>query len=165
MIIISDTSPIIGLAMCNKLDLLQSLFDTVYIPQAVYNELNVPEKPEFDRIAEWAKGKIVPAVNVPLINALRVTLDPGESEAIALYWEKQADYLLIDEKRGRAIARSSGVKIVGTAGILLRTEGPMAKERGLIPEIKSSLDILIRNDFRISDLLYRQLLRKAGEDG
>jgi predicted nucleic acid-binding protein len=160
MLIISDTSPIIGLAICNQLDLLQSLFDTVYIPQAVYDELNVPGKPRFDRIAEWARGKILPAVNVPLINALRVTLDLGESEAISLYWEKQADYLLIDEKRGRAIARSSGIKIVGTAGILL-----LAKERGLIPEIKSSLEILIRNDFRISDLLYRQLLRKAGEDG
>jgi predicted nucleic acid-binding protein len=160
MLIISDTSPIIGLAICNKLDLLQSLFDTVYIPQAVYDELNVPGKPEFERIAEWAKGKIIPAVNGPLINALRVTLDPGESEAISLYWEKQADYLLIDERRGRAIARSSGVKIVGTAGILV-----LAKERGLISEIKSSLDMLIRNDFRISDLLYRQLLWKAGEDG
>ncbi|GHV77679.1 hypothetical protein AGMMS49942_25000 [Spirochaetia bacterium] len=160
MLIISDTSPIIGLAICKKLNLLQTLFDTVYIPPAVYDELNVPGKPEFDRISEWVKGRIVPAVNVPLINALRLTLDPGESEAIALYWEKQADYLLIDEKRGRAVARSGGVKIVGTAGILL-----LAKDRGLISGIKSSLDILIRNDFRISDLLYRQLLKKAGEDG
>ncbi|GHU60648.1 nucleic acid-binding protein [Spirochaetia bacterium] len=125
----------------------------------MYDELNVPGKPEYDAITEWAKGKIVHANNVPLINALRVNLDPGESEAIALYWEKQADYLLIDEKRGRSIARSGGIKIVGTAGILL-----LAKERGLIPGIKPSLDILIRNDFRISDLLYRQLLQKAGED-
>jgi predicted nucleic acid-binding protein len=159
MLIISDASPIIGLAMCKKLDVLQSLFETVYIPLAVYDELNVPGKPEFDAIAEWSKGKVVHANNVPLINALRVNLDPGESEAIALYWEKQADYLLIDEKRGRSIARSGGIKIVGTAGLLL-----LAKERSLIPAIKPSLDILIRNDFRISDLLYRQLLQKAGED-
>ncbi|GHT91354.1 nucleic acid-binding protein [Spirochaetia bacterium] len=159
MLIISDASPIIGLAICKKLDVLQSLFDDVYIPLAVYDELNVQGKPEYDAIAEWAKGKIVQAGNVPLINALRVNLDPGESEAIALYWEKQADFLLIDEKRGRAIARSGGIKIVGTAGLLL-----LAKERGLIHAIKPSLDILIRNDFRISDLLYRQLLRKAGED-
>jgi predicted nucleic acid-binding protein len=137
---------------------LLSLFDTVYIPKAVYDELNVPGKPEFDSIAAWVKGKIVHAINMPLINALRVTLDPGESEAISLYWEKQADYLLIDEKRGRAIARAGGVKIVGTAGILL-----LAKGQSLIPEIKSSLDMLIRNDFRISDLLYHQLLQKTGE--
>jgi predicted nucleic acid-binding protein len=121
--------------------------------------LNVPGKPGFDAIAAWVNGKIVHAADVPLVNALRLTLDPGESEAIALCWEKQADYLLIDEKKGRIIARSNGIKIVGTAGILL-----MAKERGLIPEKKSSLDILIRNDFRISDLLYHQLLQKTGED-
>jgi mutator protein MutT len=159
LLIISDTSPIIGLAICKKLDLLQSIFGTVYIPQAVYDELNVPGKPENSVISKWAKDKIVPAVNLPLINALQVNLDSGESEAISLYWEKQADYLLIDEKRGRSIARSGGIKIIGTAGVLL-----LSKERGFISEIKSSLDILIRNDFRVSDLLYHQLLQKAGED-
>lgn len=39
MIIISDTTPIISLLKANHLELLNILFDKVYIPQAVYNEL------------------------------------------------------------------------------------------------------------------------------
>ena len=39
MIIISDTSPIINLAVIGQLDLLQKLYGRVVIPQAVYEEI------------------------------------------------------------------------------------------------------------------------------
>ena len=45
MLVVSDTSPVIALAMCNKLDLLDKLFDEVFIPQAVIDELAIPGKP------------------------------------------------------------------------------------------------------------------------
>jgi predicted nucleic acid-binding protein len=158
MVIVSDTSPIIALAVCNKLELLEKLFDRVCIPQAVYNELSVPGKPEAEKIIEWARDKIVPIQNTAAVRALWLNLDPGESEALSLYWETAADYLLIDEKRGRTIAAGSGIKTIGTAGILL-----WAKHNGFISEVKPSLDILVENDFRISDTLYRQILERAGE--
>ncbi|GHU48667.1 DUF3368 domain-containing protein [Spirochaetia bacterium] len=133
MIIVSDSSPLIGLAVCDKLDLLPALFDEVIIPEAVYNEVTVPGKRGFDTIAAWSNGKVVRIENTDFVSTMIANLDRGESEAIALYWEKKADYLLIDEIIGRSIARANGINIIGTAGILT-----MAKEQGLIAEVKST---------------------------
>ncbi|MCL2043048.1 MAG: DUF3368 domain-containing protein [Treponema sp.] len=160
MIIVSDSSPIIALAICDKLDLLEKLFDRVSIPQAVYNELAISNKPRAREIMEWADGKVVPARNTIAIAAFSISLDPGESEALSLYWETNADFLLIDEKRGRIIAQRNKIKIIGTMGILL-----FAKQRGLIIQIKPLLDVLNKNGFRISDVLYLNILERAGELG
>jgi predicted nucleic acid-binding protein len=158
MLIVSDTSPIIALAVCSKLDLLDKLFDQVCIPQAVFNELAIPDKPKSCEIIEWAKNKVTPAKNSRVISALSLNLDPGESEALFLYWETNADFLLIDEKRGRTIAIRNGIKTIGTIGILL-----FAKQRGFITLVKPFLDILMNNSFRISDILYHQILERTGE--
>ena len=158
MLIVSDASPIIALAICNKLDLLDKLFDQVFIPQAVFNELTVPNKHKIIEITEWAKSKIVPAKNIAAVTAFSLNLDPGESEAISLYIETGADYLLIDDKKGRTIAARNGVRIIGTMGVLL-----WAKQKGFLTTVKSTLDILMQTDFRISDILYRQILDRAGE--
>lgn len=42
MIIVSDTSPINNLAAINQLQLLQQLYGTILIPEAVYRELTDP---------------------------------------------------------------------------------------------------------------------------
>ena len=158
MLIVSDASPIIALAVCGKLDLLDKLFDRVCIPQAVYDELAVPGKPQADKILKWAKDKVLPAKNTSVITALSLNLDPGESEAISLYWETNADFLLMDEKRGRIIAHRSDIKTIGTVGILL-----FAKQNGLVTQIKPLLDTLNESSFRMSDILYDQVLERAGE--
>jgi len=158
MIIVSDASPIIALAICNKLDLLDKLFKQVFIPQAVFNELAIPDKPKAKDIIEWAKDKIIPIKNKNVINALSMNLDPGESEAIALYWETAADFLLIDEKRGRILALRNGIKTVGTVGILL-----LSKQKGFIASVKPFLDSLKNNGFHLDDNFYSQILERAGE--
>jgi len=158
MLIVSDTSPIIALASCDKLDLLDRLFDQVCIPKAVFDELTVPNKLKVNEITEWAKSKITPAQNTVAITALSLNLDPGESEAISLYLETNADYLLIDEKRGRTIAARNGIRIIGTMGVLL-----WAKQKGGLATVKPTLDILMQTDFRVSDAFYHQLLDRAGE--
>ena len=107
---------------------------------------------------EWANSKIVPAKNTIAIAAFSISLAPGEAEALSLYWETNADFLLIDEKRGRGIAQRNGIKTIGTMGILL-----FAKQHGLIIQIKPLLDILNKNGFRISDVLYHNILERAGE--
>ena len=158
MLIISDASPLIALAACNKLDLLDKLFEQVRIPQAVFNELAIPDKPNAINIIEWAKDKVFPIKNKTVIKALSLNLDPGEAEAMALYWEISADFLLIDEKKGRIIANRNGIKTVGTIGILL-----LSKQKGFITSVKPLLDLLIQNGFHISDIFYRQILDKTGE--
>jgi predicted nucleic acid-binding protein len=158
MAIVSDASSIIALAVCEKLDLLDKLFGQVYIPQAVFDELIIPNKPNVEMITEWAKNRIIPVKNTTTVAAFSLNLDPGESEALSLFWEIAADYLLIDEKKGRTIASRNGVKTIGAIGILLS-----AKQTGLLAEVKSSLDRLMNAGFRMSNILYRQILEKAGE--
>ena len=87
-----------------------------------------------------------------------MNLDPGESEALALYWETGADFLLIDERRGRVIAQRHDIRTIGTLGILLSS-----KQRGFITSVKPFLELLAENGFRISDILYQQILDRAGE--
>jgi len=154
MIIVCDSSPIIALALCNQLELLDKLFNDILIPQEVYNESTKEGKEPTPIIKEWAAGKVIKVINRQNVNIFNETLDKGESEAIALYLEKSADYLLIDEKKGRKIAIENKIKVIGSIGVLI-----MAKRKGLLQSIKPSLDILQQSSTRISDFLYEQALK------
>lgn len=121
MIVISDTSALTNLAAIAHLHLLPQLYDRVIIPEAVYRELAditppVPGTLEV-QIAAWLQVKHV--TNHHLVERLQaeVRLDPGESQAIALALELDADLLLIDERRGRAEANRLGLRITGVLGI------------------------------------------------
>lgn len=109
MIVISDTTPILSLLKAGRLDLLQKLYESVIIPEAIYNELTINPlfKDERDKIAGCPFLKVEKAENLKSVRILRdVTgLDAGESEALIIYDEKQADLLLIDEHKGRSVAR------------------------------------------------------------
>ncbi|GHT58414.1 nucleic acid-binding protein [Spirochaetia bacterium] len=158
MIIACDSAPLFALAVCGQLDLLEKLYDEVLIPEAVYQEATVPDKPNADKIAEWAQGKIVKITDMELFHAIKLSLHKGEAEAIALYKEKSADFLLIDEKKGRKVAEYYDVKIIGTIGLLLK-----AKQEGLVPRIKPCIELLQQSTVRIASALYQRALERAGE--
>jgi predicted nucleic acid-binding protein len=86
-------------------------------------------------------------------------LDMGEAEAIALYKENDANYLLIDERKGRKIAEYHNVRIIGTLGLLL-----LAKQRGLLESVKPCLELLQQSTIRIAPEFYQMTLQRAGED-
>ena len=124
-----------------------------FLGKLLYNQ-NLEAK----RIELWAKNKVVSSTNEPLRQSFSLLLDAGESEAMALYFEKKADYLLIDEKKGRRIATFNHITIVGSIGILL-----IAKRKGYISAIAPLLDKLQQSYIRMSDELYRKSLELAGE--
>lgn len=102
MIVVSDTSPITNLAQINRLDLLPKLYGAVTIPQTVANELaRFPHSTGFNLLA------LVPWLTVRAVHdtrrvaSFRLQLDQGESEALVLCQELQADLLLIDERKER----------------------------------------------------------------
>ena len=88
---------------------------------------------------------------------LRLLVDAGEAEAIALASEKGCR-LISDDKQARAVAKRLGVSVIGTVGILVR-----AKQEGVITEIKPILDDLEANSFFISQALRDEALRLVGE--
>ncbi len=161
MSIVSNASPLINLARIGQFDLLPRLYDIILIPQAVWDEVVVqgagqPGAEEAGS-ATWITRKTV--VNTQLVRALRQDLDAGEAEAIALALETEAELLLMDERLGRETARYMGLRFTGLVGLLIE-----AKHKGLISEVKPLLDVLRREaNFRVSDALYRRVLRDEGE--
>lgn len=44
--IIGDSSALVALSIMDRLDLLESIFGKVYVPQAVYDEVTISHKPQ-----------------------------------------------------------------------------------------------------------------------
>lgn len=158
MVIVSDTTTITNLLKINQIDILKLVFNKIIIPNAVYNELcELPDHRIFLNNCQWIS--CAEPTNLILINTLEAELDKGEAESIALAIELKADFLIMDEQKGRIIAEKYGLPIVGLLGILLK-----AKEKGYIPEIKTILAQLIQTaGFHIHTQLFNYVLQKAGE--
>lgn len=157
MIVVSDTSPITNLIQIDCLHLLQAVFGHIVIPQTVYKELcEIPTQKTILDDQDWIS--VAAAENRSVITQLEVDLDKGEAEAIALALELKTDFLIIDEIKGRTIAESMGIRIVGLLGTLLK-----AKELGHLVAIRPKLEELVKLGFRINPRLYEHVLKVAGE--
>jgi len=157
---VSNTSPILNLAIVNQLVLLHQQFSKILIPNAVLDELKVnEERPGSQAIREaissgWIQTQEVS--NEPLARLLKQTLDRGEAEAIALAVELKAGWTLLDEREGRKVAKSLGLNVTGILGILLR-----AKQTGELESLQPAVDDLINKaGFRIAPELLAQILKQ-----
>jgi predicted nucleic acid-binding protein len=128
VIVVSDTGPLISLAVINQLDLLKKIFGKVIIPEAVWGELfdqietfNIPQVSQFQASVVPLKQK----------NVFIDGIDPGETEAMLLYEEVRADQFLIDDKFAREKAKSRNISCLGTLAVLVK-----AKEQKYIPELR-----------------------------
>ncbi len=162
MIIISDTSPISNFFIIGKLQLLQNIYENVIIPEAVYNELTALQQSGFDisniTLSPWITvQKITSETELPF---LLQKIDRGEAEAIILAKELHAELLLMDESRGRKIAKEAGLQTIGLLGVLLE-----AKSKAIISSVKEIIDELKNKaKFRIHEKLYKEVLLLANEE-
>jgi hypothetical protein len=150
--------------MISEFDLLKGLFGRLYIPEAVYQEVVVKgkERAGSEETKNGIANRWIERVSVRdrlAVMGMLSNLDEGEAESIILANELGADYILLDEEKGREIANSMGLNIIGTIGIL-----SLAKKRGLLRNLRAKLDELKANDFRISKGLYEEIIRE-GEKG
>jgi len=155
MKLVVDSSAIIGLAKINKLNLLKNY--SFVVPEAVYREVVVPNKPESKMIEEILAGRILRSKNRGLVYELSRRLGFGESETIVLALELDA-VAILDDSLARKTARGLGVRVKGLLWILLDK-----KRRGDLQRIRPLLDELIDKKFRVSKRLYRRVLELAGE--
>jgi uncharacterized protein len=161
MVVVSDTSPLINLAIIGHLDLIPKLFYQIILPQAVFNEIiaNGATLPGAKEIlqSDWIEVRI--PKDLSLVGSLMEELDSGESEAIALALEIGADLLLMDEFLGRKAALNNNIRPLGILGILL--EG---KRQGIIPTVQPIMNALIHEaGFYVHAQLYQDVLELAGE--
>lgn len=152
MIVVADTSPLRYLILIGEVELLPRIFGEVVISDAVLSELLHKNSPEAVRgfissRPEWIK---LEHLDRAIETELSAYLDKGESESIQLAEQLNAHLLLIDERKGRMVAKQRGLNIIGTFGVLLQ-----AQQRDWI-DLETALEKLEREDFYFSAKLKSQ---------
>lgn len=150
-IIVADSSTLITLLDTDNFSLLFKLFEEIIITHEVYVEITQ----KFDhmkKIKTYLETKQLKSVSIEhheLYEMLRKRLDKGESESIALA-KRDGLPLIIDERKGRKIAKSLEVNIIGLIGILLKL-----LEKQIINKHKATqiIEQIEANDFRLSESL------------
>lgn len=156
-LVVSDTSPLLNLALIDRLDLLRSQFEGVTVPTQVWEELMAGEA-GVDALRGLRDDDFLTVVDVErsdLFVEIRHRLDPGETAAICYAISHDADLLLLDEQDGRSVARRHDLDVTGVIGILLRG----AKTNDVA--MREALDALRDAGFWISDELYSKVLSEA----
>jgi predicted nucleic acid-binding protein len=153
MIVVSDTTAVTTLLKAGMANLLQDLFGSVIIPQAVWNELRAfhSRLPDFVWLRAVARAdRLLPQTS---------SLGRGEAEAITLAKEVNADLLLTDDLKARGIAAGLNLKCSGLLGLLIR-----AKQRGHISLVREAIGTLeTRGGLYLSDTVKAEAVRLAGE--
>lgn len=159
IVVVSDTSPVRALDHLNRLDLLSRLFERVLIPSAVADELRRGSRKCRPFDPREAGLPVRSPADSEHVARLRLRLDAGEAEAIALAVEVRADVLLIDEREGVRVAQGEGLMTLGVLGLLVR-----AKEVGEVERVEPLIDSLREGiGFRVTPEVEREILRRAGE--
>ena len=160
-LVVADTSPLNYLVLIGQVEILPALFERIFVPQTVQNELRHDEAPE--SVRRWIAApplwlEIVPADHGNGDPEL-LRLDEGERAAILLATQIGADLLLIDDRDGVNVARSRGFAVTGTLGIL-----DLAAARGLI-RLNEAVEHLKNTSFRYPPDVLDALLARHSPKG
>jgi len=154
-VVVADTGPLHYLVWIGHVDLIPQLFENVFVPPEVRDELSRAEAPAVVRswIANppgWFAVRPAPATNDPVL----LRLDHGERAALALAVSITADAILMDDRAGVAAARAKGFVVMGTLGIL-----DAAARRGMV-DLAFAIDQLRKTNFRYREELFQELLKR-----
>ena len=151
MIVVSDSGPLRYLILIGHVDVLSALYGGVIMPGAVHAELTRSQTPE--QVRQWLQAPPVWLEQREVDETDQFpTLDWGEREAIALSLSLGADLVLLDEKKGRAVARAQGLRVVGTLGVLAQA----AAQNLLV--LSNAVQLLRQTTFQVSEALLETVL-------
>jgi len=161
-VVVADAGPLIGMARIGHLSLLQSLYNVIAISPQVFEELKISsDKPGAKAVSEAINAgwiRVVP-LRKPCDSAILGSLiDAGEAESIQLALEQKARLLIIDDKKGRRVARSRGAQVIGTGRILIS-----AKKAGFLRKVSPILDELASVGYRLSPALCSRIIELTEE--
>ena len=153
MIVVADTSPLNYLVLIGEIELLPQIFGNVLVPDAVWREMGASGSPKM--VKDWLETD--PAwVNIerPANLDHTINLGLGEIEAISLANERDADLVLIDDRKARIAAIERGLDVAGTINIL-----ELAAKRRLI-DLSVAFHDLQQTNFRIAPRLITEILHR-----
>lgn len=156
--VVSNTTPILSLLKIRHLHLLEALYTSIIIPQAVWQEVEAGKNGPFYTDLSLLPWVDIQSVQNPASVQYLTDLDKGEAEVIVLAREIGADLLIIDEALGRQYAHHFDLTLTGTLGVLLR-----AKKEGHILQIKPLLEMLRIHGVWLSNRVVQDVLLLAGE--
>jgi len=148
--LVCDTGPLVALSYLDLLDLVPALYRPLVTPAV---------------LAEWkaadGRSDLPPSFEIttkpPTDPLLTHQLDPGEASVIQFAVTNDIARILIDERKGRRIARRVfGLEAIGTAGLLVQ-----AKRRGLTGGIAPLFARLKEQGYWIDDAIVTWALDEA----
>lgn len=146
MIVISDASPIIALENIGRLDILEKVYTHIVITDKVAEEIGIS-------IPSWIS--VTAEYDAESYKALRSDLDPGEASSIAYCIENSGSLLIIDERKGRKMAKDAGIKIVGLLGVIV-----LARRLDDDFDAIGCINSLVDNGFRVSDKIIKIIMHR-----
>ncbi len=149
--IVSDSTALIILFDLKRVELLENLFKIVYISPIVLEEISAKYPvvlPSFMKVEKLKEST--------LFNSLKMLLDLGESEAIVLAKEKNLS-IIIDEKKGRKIAKELDLKVIGLLGVVY-----LNVKKGFLTKDEASefMESAIEHGYRISRKMVNNVLEE-----
>ncbi|MBC6424446.1 MAG: DUF3368 domain-containing protein [Hormoscilla sp. SP5CHS1] len=144
--VVTDSTSLIGLERIGRLDILPGLFEPILVPPAVQQEFGIS--------LPWLQ---IVTPDIGIATSLKIVVDDGEAEAIALAYQ-QGLQIILDDQQARKVARNMGISIIGTIGVLVK-----AKQAELISALKPLLDRLEMNGFYMTSALKAEALKVVGE--
>ncbi|MFY9341938.1 MAG: DUF3368 domain-containing protein [Planctomycetota bacterium] len=156
-LLVTDSSPLIGLARIGRLELLLRLKFDVVVPDAVWHEVTALRRPGAAEVvaARWIRV-LTPEPHA--VAALRMLVGEGEAGAIALAQAHPQCLLLADDSRARRLAKQLGLHCTGTLGILRR-----ARDAGLLAAVRPEVAALREHGLFLAPALTERFLRGIGE--
>jgi uncharacterized protein len=147
--VVADSSTLITLLDTDNFNLLFELFDQIIITNEVYKEIThkSQHKLTIDTCIEHTQIFCQSITYDDFYEMLIKRLDRGESESIILAKNIKLP-LVIDEKKGRSVAKSLGIGIVGLIGIILKLIDSKKITKNRAIEIINEVEA---NHFRLSD--------------
>lgn len=161
-LVVTDTGPLIIFARSGRLDIVLGAAEHVVVTETVQRECTAnslkPGAVEIAKAIEAGRLTVVADVVDPAIE--KTTLDRGEKSAIAYAMSLPPNEatLLMDERRGRSVAKSHGLTVIGSAGLLI-----VAKRLQLITSVKQVLDDWEGVGYWLDSSVKTTVLIQAGE--
>ena len=160
-LLIADSGPLIALARLDLLALPKRYFDEIVVSSTVWREVSRRPRPSESERLQAALGQsifvLADASGSMTEQLADARLDAGERRTLALGLALEAT-LLIDERRGRHVARELALPVLGTLGVLA-----LGRQSGVIPAVKPLIDALQASGYDLSDALVEKVLSHLNE--
>lgn len=156
---VSNTSPLLYLYRIRGIEWLPQLFDEVWTPEAVKNELQAGRSKGYDvpNPEDYSWLHVVNPKSTPS-EWLALDLGVGEIAAMALALENPDRVVLLDDMLARRTAQVAGLQVWGTLKVLLET-----KSHGIIQKVEPYVSKLSDSGMWVSAEIKERILKLAGE--